>query len=426
MRLGIITSLGGVARGNVRAERGAVSALVGILFGGGVIMGMAALSIDVGSLWLERRQVQNGADASALALAKVCAESPAKCKTTDTTTTGALTTLNNANNYQDGAGGFDTDVYANGMCGKNIASPASLPVCGTASTSLRDCPPVPASVTSTIPYVEVHTQTKQADGTSILPTWLIQTVTGTSKTSEGTRVRACARAAFGPVAPTSQTVFPIVMSYCDWASQTGYSGTPGSAVYPNGPVDSITPYGYGTANPWTSITERKIYTKSNPTTCSTWNGHSAPGGFYSISAGSCSSNSSVDGWIQATTGNSAPCSGMAALKGTVIHIPVFDCLQGSAITITAATDCTGQTGANKATGSNSVYHIAGYAAFYVTGWFFSSESQTSIKGTGVPCSGGERCISGWFLKDLVAQGDIATPAPGGTPNFGLTVIKPVG
>jgi hypothetical protein len=110
----------------------------------------------------------------------------------------------------------------------------------------------------------------------------------------------------------------------------------------------------------------------------------------------------------------------APLQGQVIYIPVFDCMTGGATTITAATDC------NSGNGSNTYYHVAGYAAFYVTGWKFSGNSLASIKSGSVPCSGGSRCISGWFLKDLVQSGDITPPAPGGVPNFGLTTVKPAG
>jgi hypothetical protein len=119
-------------------------------------------------------------------------------------------------------------------------------------------------------------------------------------------------------------------------------------------------------------------------------------------------------------------TGGVPLAGQVIYIPVFDCLQGSPITITSGTDCTGLTGANKASGNNTYYHIAGYAAFYVTGWYFSNTTQASIKSGSAPCANGDRCISGWFLKDLIQEGDLQPPAPGGTPNFGLNVVKPVG
>ncbi len=56
-----------------RRDRGAVALIVTVLFAGGVLMGVAALTVDVGQLYSERRQLQNGADAAALSLAKVCA-----------------------------------------------------------------------------------------------------------------------------------------------------------------------------------------------------------------------------------------------------------------------------------------------------------------------------------------------------------------
>ena len=47
--------------------------LVAILLGFGVLLGMAALVIDVGRLYQERAELQNGADAAAIGVAKSCA-----------------------------------------------------------------------------------------------------------------------------------------------------------------------------------------------------------------------------------------------------------------------------------------------------------------------------------------------------------------
>jgi hypothetical protein len=429
-KLGILIRLGRLVRANVAGEKGAVATLVAVLFGGGVVLGMAAMSIDVGSVLWERRQVQNAADASAMALAQTCAESPTRCTATDPTTQSTLTALNNVNNYKDDAGGFNMDDYAAGLCGHALSSPANLTDCNGNAPNLSDCPPVPSGLDAAIPYVEVHTQTKQANGSSILPTWLIQTLTGQTQEEAGHTVKACARAAWGAAAPSSLNVFPIVMSYCDWAHDTGYTGAPNSATYPSGPDYSINANGYGTTsgapNSWSAITEQKVFTKGNDSTCTTWNGHSAPGNFYSIADTDCSSNQVLGGWVQATTGNAAPCSGIGLFNGQVIFIPVFDCLQGGPTTITSTTDCLGKTGPNKATGSNTYYHIMGYAAFYVTGWYFSSTAQPSIKTLATPCSGGDRCLSGWFLRDLISEGDLLAPDPGGPPNLGLTVVKPIG
>jgi len=56
-----------------RDERGAVGIIVAVLIGGGVLTGMGALVIDVGQLFQERGDLQNGADAAAIGVAKSCA-----------------------------------------------------------------------------------------------------------------------------------------------------------------------------------------------------------------------------------------------------------------------------------------------------------------------------------------------------------------
>ena len=53
-------------------DRGAVLVWVALMLV--VLLGIGALVIDVGALYAERRQLQNGADAAALAVAADCAE----------------------------------------------------------------------------------------------------------------------------------------------------------------------------------------------------------------------------------------------------------------------------------------------------------------------------------------------------------------
>ena len=57
-------------------DKGAVAAIVAILVSSGVVMGMLALTVDVGNITAERRQLQNGADAATFALARSCSKSP--------------------------------------------------------------------------------------------------------------------------------------------------------------------------------------------------------------------------------------------------------------------------------------------------------------------------------------------------------------
>ncbi|MHB1008794.1 MAG: pilus assembly protein TadG-related protein, partial [Propionibacteriaceae bacterium] len=53
-----------------RRERGAVAVVVAIWMV--VALGFAAISIDVGSIYSDKKQLQNGADAAALAIAESC------------------------------------------------------------------------------------------------------------------------------------------------------------------------------------------------------------------------------------------------------------------------------------------------------------------------------------------------------------------
>jgi Putative Flp pilus-assembly TadE/G-like len=53
-----------------RRERGAVAVVVAICMV--VVMGFTALAVDVGSIYSDRQQLQNGADAAALAIAQSC------------------------------------------------------------------------------------------------------------------------------------------------------------------------------------------------------------------------------------------------------------------------------------------------------------------------------------------------------------------
>lgn len=64
-------------------ERGAVAVLVALLMV--PLLGFAAIAIDVGALYVERGQLQNGADAAALAIAQDCAVATPTCASASVT-----------------------------------------------------------------------------------------------------------------------------------------------------------------------------------------------------------------------------------------------------------------------------------------------------------------------------------------------------
>jgi hypothetical protein len=63
--------------GRGRRERGAVAVVVALCMV--VLLGFAALAVDIGSFVSDRQQLQNGADAGALAIAQSCQRDPTKC-----------------------------------------------------------------------------------------------------------------------------------------------------------------------------------------------------------------------------------------------------------------------------------------------------------------------------------------------------------
>ena len=161
-------------------ERGAVAVLVAIVLGTGVLMGMAALVIDVGGIYSERGQLQNGADAAALAIAGSCA-SPAGCGDVWQT----------ARRY----------ANANAKDGHSLVTA----VCGT--MVLQDCPASTNNLTACIGsppaerYVEVRVRTELADGSTLLPPTFAGAMAGGS--GRGTRVAACARSTARSVCVTA-------------------------------------------------------------------------------------------------------------------------------------------------------------------------------------------------------------------------------
>ncbi len=83
-------------------ERGATAVIVAISLT--ALIGMAAFAIDVGALYGERRELQSGADAGALAVAEDCALGK-PCTTGTANTTAGTYASSNAN---DGAAGIES------------------------------------------------------------------------------------------------------------------------------------------------------------------------------------------------------------------------------------------------------------------------------------------------------------------------------
>lgn len=155
-------------------------------------------------------------------------------------------------------------------------------------------------------------------------------------------------------------------------------------------------------------------------------GRDGPGGFGDIQAGTgCSTEVSTNDWVVGDNGKNIanPCrASFAALRGTVIDLPVFDCLfiNNSAYTgtVAAAPRCDG------GSGGTYNYHIKGWAKFYLSGYMFPGLTSTSLVTGSKPCANNESCVSGWFLSGELHAKEITEP--GGDNDYGTYAVLPAG
>ena len=154
-----------------------------------VILGMAALVIDVGAVVQERRTLQNGADAAAMAVALDCGRG--SCDPSGSNATATALTYGQAND-RDGRSSV-TDV------------------CGTLAP-LAGCSPAPAGVTGD--YVRVTLSTSTADG-GFLRFRLAPAAGGRSSAT----VQRSAVAKWGKLG--SSTSLPLTVALCVFNNSIG-------------------------------------------------------------------------------------------------------------------------------------------------------------------------------------------------------------
>jgi hypothetical protein len=410
-------------------ERGAVATVVAVLLAGGVLMGFLALSLDVGQVLAEKRQLQNSADAAAMSLAKSCAEG--NC------VAGADSLANLVdNNANDKVSGIQS------QCATNMPG-STLQPCPVGSGAWADCSPLPPALAAmgALPYVEVRTRTQTANGAgrnNYMRNWIAGINGGSSTSSAG----ACARAVVGAPADTSSEL-PITFSACDWQHATGgTTGGGGGSYYPSPVYTSASPNGYGGVGqpPWphaaaappAQIQGQEIILLSQnppggatmPTGCANWNGHALPGGFGSLETTSdpCQFVEYTHHWMKTDTGNNTSCN-LSALVGKVINLPIFDCTNTTAPGVGPPVN-----GCTTGNGSNAFYHRAGYAQFYLSGYALNvaggfPNKVKSLVSNQFPCNGSDRCISGWFLKGELSSTAISGPPSAG---FGSYTVVPGG
>ena len=379
----------------LRKDDGAVAVVVAVMMA--ALLGMGAIVLDVGALYAERRQLQNAADAAALAVVLDCV-TPAQCDTS-TGPAGMAGTYADANSN-------DGTTQVTEVCGRGAnLSPCSPPP----PAGPWDCRALPSSgPLSTADYVQVRTETRRPDGSGVMPSLLARVI---DPSYTGTAVRACARVSWGgPGALTS--AIPLTISNCEFTNLVGdpptnfASPSPPYPPYPDASHEHVM-YFHDTTEAAANSCPSGPSGSDDPIS----------GGFGWLESTNCeatSDNSNPSGWPASpgsSPGNDCKASQLKALIGEVVYIPVYD-------------------GTNGLSGANGTYYMKGYAAFVLTGYYLGGSYKepsfvSSYSGGPLPCGnlpteGSQRCISGFFLEDLV-------PLPPGStiggPDLGVTVIQ---
>jgi hypothetical protein len=324
------------------SESGATIVFVTVALVG--LLAMMAFVLDFGRIWQERRELQVGATAAALAIAEDCALGLCDAVYDELAT---------------------AELYADANAGDGAASVAYVDLDLTDQT------------------VHVVTATEDSAGGDTMDMLFARIVSFDEIT-----VGAEARAAWG--APYQLATLPIIISDCEWnRDEPGWPGSdPDALPYP---ADLTT-------EPIPPMVTLLFHDGNTTEDCNAVAGQDAdndgrlPGGFgWLDTEGNCVAQL-YDGWADEDPGAS-PSTGCEPddvtdlLFGEPILIPYFDDVEGA--------------------GAGGQYHIAGYGAFVTTGYNFGGQyKEFRAPLTELPCVGDERCLVGWFVRMVIHDGDI--------------------
>jgi Flp pilus assembly protein TadG len=338
-----------------RDERGVIGVLIAMMFGAGVLTGMGALVIDAGQLFQERAELQNGADAAALAVAKSCA-------------TGTCASSLAAQYANENASALTGNTAASLVCGTGLGA------CPGVTGAQTDCPAAPAGGVS---YVDVRTSTKLSGGSLLLPPVFAKTLLGNGS-YQGSTVKACAQAEWGGAPPPGIITAAFTISACEWWQATTAGTVYASATAPSASLDRQIKLRSGTGTGCTGYPA-----PDDAVSLFGWMAEGNPGG--------CTSNSIPGPTYPVLNSTPADCNpGLFndwTNRHTVIDIPVYTSVTGS--------------------GASAVYNLQGIYAFVVTGYnvpasFGGTTYEPDWLNPAYSCSGTTYCINGYFVSPLVA------------------------
>jgi len=263
-----------VARASTRLgdESGVTIIFIAVVLLG--LLAMTAFVIDFGRIWQERRELQTGATAAALAVAEDCAR-----------------------DLCDAAGYSENDVaklYADANATDGVAAIHGIALDLSGQT------------------VEVVTATEEPDGSGSMDMFFARIIGFDTIT-----VGAGATVEWGY--PTEGVTIPLIFSECEWLSDE--LGNPGEN--PDSLPDS------GNLIDATMVTIEFHAALSDDTECTTHPGLDLPGGWGWLDTDiGCTNTVTLGQWENLQTGNSTPgqcgAADFQAMLGEVVLIPYYD------------------------------------------------------------------------------------------------------
>jgi hypothetical protein len=352
----------GLLRADGPFERGAVGVLVAILLGSGVLLGMGALVVDVGQIYVEHSELVNGADAAALAVAKSCATGGCL---PDIAPSYAL-----ANASHRGPSGI---VNISLVCGSGSLAPC--PEDGT--------PPNCAAPANGSSYVDVFASTPDTGHSALLPPVFASTLPGIRRLANRD-ITVCAQASWG--APAAAEASSLTISACSWRSATGDGTSFGPNPVAGLPIPSIDFAFHLLSHGGSGCQGGSVF------------------GWAADQTGSCAlsvAGPSYSGGAGGAPGSCAQVLATAQANRTPIVIPIFTRL----LTTSGARQ----------------YRLDGFASFVVTGYHLPGASALDWLNAANNCIGIAACVDGYFTQGLVP-----TTGTLGGPDLGATVIELTG
>lgn len=357
-------------------EDGAVLVLTVVL--AVALIGFGALAVDVGALYQEHRELQNGADAAALAIAQSCSES-----NVEVACSGGLLSADHL-----------AEMYVDANA-EDASSEAEVDLLEWANNR----------VTITATTVD---DGQAAGELGLFFARVLNQNTGTPS--------AKASAKWGSPVMGSLATLPLVLSACEYEKYVGSGAGDGRPTWDtatNGPYDWLTFHG-------------------DASSCSAQAGQDTDGdGVLSGGFGWVDTNGSCEAILEEIADgddpNDDPDYQASASTGTApsqTDCPpsyIKDNLLGKKVLIPVFTDLYD-------VGTNGTYVISYYVAYYIHGYHFGGQYNAEwnpltqqVEAAKFTCPGGgnERCIAGWFTTMSASAGEVGDGDDTGVRVYGL-------